>query len=177
MHLRVIRLIVFSGVLVSASCRRLDRPAVYSSRIGVAVKLADRVCMAIGNPTLLPSTTITLIAPADSAKNRLVQSARAQVLSRDAAVCPGTNGESGLSNYNLDITTGSIAPNVLMVALDARVPSVYAAHSFRSCISTDGAHLTAWDGAKPLEGRRLWHQYYYLGQDLEATCTAAETIQ
>lgn len=126
--------------------------------------------MAIHNAKLLPSATVTLLAP--SARPR---TARAQILISKADVCPGTKAESGLSNYNLQITSGSVDQFLPLVALDARVPSVDAAHSFHSCTSVEGVHLTAWDGAKPLEGHRLWHQYYYLGQDLEATCTAAET--
>ncbi len=40
----------------------------------------------------------------------------------------------------------------------------------RSCSSHEGIHLTAWRG-KPLGGRRLWHVYWYLGYDVEPSCT------
>ena len=126
--------------------------------------------MAMRNPNLLPSATITLLAPSDTP-----HTARAQVLNRQAEACPGTKAESELSTYDLQITAGSVEQSLPLVALDARVPSVDAAHSFHSCTSADGVHLSAWDGAKPLEGHRLWHQYYYLGQDLEANCTAIES--
>ena len=131
--------------------------------------------MAIRNSKLLPSATITLIAPADAGKSILVHSARALVSARDAAGCPGTKDDADISNYNLEITTGSVEPNLPLVALDARVPSVMAAHSFRACTSAGVVHLTAWDGAKPLEGHRLWHQTYYLGEGSDTNCTAAET--
>ena len=44
----------------------------------------------------------------------------------------------------------------------------------RSCTSSDGVHLTVWDGAPPT-GRREWHRYVYLGYDLEPTCTDPES--
>ncbi len=146
----------------------------YEARIGVAVRLNDRVCFAIRNAKLLPSATITLLQPAGISK-RLPESARALVLTRNAAACPGTKDDSEVSNYNLEITSGSVEAGRPVIGLDARVPSVYAAHSFHSCASADGIHLTAWDGAKPLEGRRLWKQYYFLSQDFKTNCTAAET--
>ena len=43
----------------------------------------------------------------------------------------------------------------------------------RSCASSEGLHLTLWSGT-PLKSRRVWHQYYYLGYDVEPTCTAAD---
>jgi len=131
--------------------------------------------MAIRNPKLLPSATITLVAPAGTARNVPVTSARAQILSRRAETCPGTRSDADIDSYNLVLTAGSVEPNVPLIALEARVPSVLAAHSFHACNSNTGTQLTAWDGAKPLEGRRLWHQYYDLAEKLDANCTATET--
>ncbi len=37
--------------------------------------------------------------------------------------------------------------------------------TFRSCASTEGIHFTVWQGE-----RRVWHQYYYLGYDIEPNC-------
>jgi hypothetical protein len=39
----------------------------------------------------------------------------------------------------------------------------------RSCASSEGLHLTLWSGV-PLGSERLWHQYYYLGYDVQPTC-------
>ena len=41
--------------------------------------------------------------------------------------------------------------------------------SFRQCASGEGVHLTAWRG-----NRRTWHEYWYVGFDLESTCTDEE---
>jgi hypothetical protein len=43
----------------------------------------------------------------------------------------------------------------------------------RWCASSEGLHLTIWSG-QPLESRRLWHAYYYLGYDVEPSCKDAE---
>jgi hypothetical protein len=161
-------------LLVLAGCRRSDQAAPYASRIGVAVKLSDRVCLAIENPKLLPSATITLVKPAGLSPEG-ASTARALVRTRDAEACPGTRTDGELSHYDLEITSGQVEPDIPMIALDARVPSVYAAHSFHSCASADGIYLTAWDGAKPLEGQRLWTQYYSLRHAMETNCLAAET--
>ena len=39
----------------------------------------------------------------------------------------------------------------------------------KRCASTEGLHLTAWRGAS-----RVWHEYYYLGYDVEPDCSEAE---
>jgi len=42
--------------------------------------------------------------------------------------------------------------------------------SFRECASQEGLHLTVW-GGEPLKSKRLWHEYYYLGYDVEPNCS------
>jgi hypothetical protein len=41
---------------------------------------------------------------------------------------------------------------------------------FRTCASEEGIHATAWAGV-PLAASRRWHAYYYLGYDVEPSCT------
>ncbi|MGL4620360.1 hypothetical protein [Chroococcidiopsis sp.] len=45
--------------------------------------------------------------------------------------------------------------------------------SFRSCATSEGIYLTVWSG-QALTGIRKWHSYYYLGFDIEPTCTTIE---
>lgn len=40
---------------------------------------------------------------------------------------------------------------------------------FRSCTSNEGGHFTIWTG-KPLQGKRIWHSYYYVDYGTEADC-------
>jgi hypothetical protein len=48
--------------------------------------------------------------------------------------------------------------------------------SFRVCTSKEGLHLTVWDH-EPIKGKRLWHEYYYLGYDVETSCTERDYEQ
>jgi len=48
--------------------------------------------------------------------------------------------------------------------------------SFRVCTSNEGFHLTIWAG-EPLKNKRLWHEYYYLGYDVEPNCTEKDYEQ
>jgi len=48
--------------------------------------------------------------------------------------------------------------------------------SFRLCTSNEGLHLTVWAG-EPLKSKRLWHEYYYLGYDVEPNCTKKDYAQ
>lgn len=41
---------------------------------------------------------------------------------------------------------------------------------FRECATNEGVTFTIWKGI-PLKGKRVWHQSYYLGYDVEPTCT------
>lgn len=40
---------------------------------------------------------------------------------------------------------------------------------FRSCGGYEGTHFTIWAG-KPLEGKRIWHSFYYVDYDTVPTC-------
>lgn len=42
--------------------------------------------------------------------------------------------------------------------------------SFRLCTSNEGLHLTIWAG-EALISKRLWHEYSYLGYDVQPNCT------
>jgi hypothetical protein len=45
---------------------------------------------------------------------------------------------------------------------------------FSSCAGSESVNLLVWNGV-PRQGTLEWHRYYYLGYDVEATCTAADT--
>lgn len=41
--------------------------------------------------------------------------------------------------------------------------------SYRQCAGSESLHLTAW-----MDGRRIWHGFYYLGYDVEPDCRPEE---
>ncbi|MFL6350512.1 MAG: hypothetical protein ACJ74Z_01490 [Bryobacteraceae bacterium] len=139
--------------------------------IGVSVVMSDRICMGIMRADLMLSTNVTLVSPSEASPIVAV----AEIVTRDAVPCPGLKGERQMFFYNLKMLSGSVPAGVAVIALTSSSPTAISAHSFHSCTSADGVHLTAWDGNKALEGHRLWHGYYYIGQDLEPDCTVGET--
>ncbi len=44
---------------------------------------------------------------------------------------------------------------------------------FRRCAGFEGILFSIWTG-KPLEGKRIWHSFYYLDYDTEANCNKQE---
>jgi hypothetical protein len=47
--------------------------------------------------------------------------------------------------------------------------------NFRICASTEGLHLTAWEGS-PLSGKRVWHRYFFMGYDQVSTCVEKDIV-
>lgn len=153
-----------------------------SSQFGVAVQNAGAVCFSIHDSHLQAGDIVTLVVP--SQPQSVVE---AEIAGAAESGCPGAK-DSDLSAYQLKIIKGTVPNFMPLIAIAGKSAkfrlnhrSVYANYkgkrnSFRTCTSADGVHLTVWEG-KPLEGTRLWHQYYYLGQDLEPDCTSKDTTK
>ena len=148
--------------------------------IGVAAASADgHVCVAMLRPVLAPGATLTLVRP-DSPQAVLVvtivqPAPGCEPLER--ALVPGPY-------YLASRPTATAADSTtLWVALSGRggtrdtgdgtivtqLSPAYPDAQVRSCTSQEGLHLTMWSGV-PLTSQRLWHQYYYLGYDVEPSC-------
>lgn len=151
--------------------------------IGVAVQKAGAVCLSLRNANLKASDAVTLVI---ASKPQSV--VRAVVDSKSDAGCPGITDKAE-SGYLLRVTMGvapDFQPLIAVVqspgfrsrdgVVTAKLAGKSGTASFRSCTSAEGVHLTVWRGAA-LKGTRLWHEYYYLGQDLEQTCTAKDTAK
>jgi len=165
------------------AARTADAPD-FPSKMGVAVKNASGVCFSIRNARLGVKEAVTLVAPLEP------QSViGAEVVAASSAGCPGVK-DSAMSGYRLRITKGKapdFMPLIAVVGSSAKFRTEHGVVSanlqgsgkpdfFRSCTATDGVHLTMWKG-RPLEGVRVWHQYYYLGQDLEPNCSPKDTVE
>jgi hypothetical protein len=156
----------------------------YSARIGTAVQSGGHVCFSINNAKLSPKSVVSLVTPSNPQSV-----AEAEIIGHSATGCPGIRNETPpQSGYELKLVQGTIQDFMPVIAVSGgadqftSAASTVTAHlgtdaanaSFRSCTSSDGVHLTVWR-AKPLQSTRLWHQYYYMGQDLEPTCTEKDT--
>ena len=148
--------------------------------VGVAAASQDgQICVAMPAPGLTSGATLTLIQP-DARQSVLVAT-----IVRPAPVCerleramtsgpyylvqPATStvSESGSLwlAFSGSVSTRRISSGEMVVQLSAAFPNA----QVRSCASYEGLHLTVWAGT-PLTSQRLWHQYYYLGYDVEPSC-------
>jgi hypothetical protein len=146
-------------------------------RAGVLATSAGHSVLALAGPDLAPGTPLTIV---DVNEPRHVQ--RAVIVGR-------VDEARTLAPHNVEGPYYQIAPEPAadtlpdlaiaivgradvqrtdsMPALRLRGPETTI--RVRSCASTEGLHLTIWDG-EPLKSRRLWHAYYYLGYDLTPDC-------
>jgi hypothetical protein len=185
---RILLALAFALSLLSCVSCETKSSASSSARtlFGVALRTATHICFSIQNSSLRPKSLVTLVSPSNPQSI-----AQAEVIKSTANTCPGVhNVMPGRSNYDLRLLSGKVEENLPLIAVvggssqftstASPVKANLQAYSqpvfFRSCTSADGVHLTAWRGT-PLKGTRIWHQYYYLGQDLEATCTGKDTAQ
>lgn len=142
-----------------------------------------RLCVAMPAPALTPGTTITLLRPGDRQSVLVANVVRSvsECKELDGPMIPGPYylaempSPGGADSATIWIafpgrlSTRQVGSGTFAVRLSAAYPDV----QVRSCTSQEGVHLTAWSGT-PLVTQRLWHQYYYLGYDVEASCDARD---
>lgn len=157
-------------LVVALGCRKA--PESYDSSVGVAVKSSDHACLSIQNASLSAGKAVSLITAPQSPTV-----SQAEVVSASSEPC-GRLADKTESHYVIRIVHGDVEDNLPVIAVidGSTVLNKESGDSFRSCTSSEGVHLTIWHG-KPLEGERLWHRYYYLGQDIEPNCTAKDTAE
>lgn len=167
-------------MLISVAAIVAMQIAAAGAPIGVAVSSRDgQICVAMPAPALTPGTTVTLIQPDPQ------QSVIVAIIARSVAACerleramiPGPyylaqgatpmGADSGTVWVALSgrLDTHRVGSGAIVVPLSSAYPNA----QVRSCTSHEGLHLTVWSGT-PLKSQRLWHRYYYLGYDVEASC-------
>lgn len=155
----------------------------FSSQVGVAIAKSGKVCLAIHRQNIVAGSKVTLVLL------RTPQSvSQAEVVRPADGTCPKIDvGDMSLHSYEIRMLKGSMDPSTLAIAVfGASKPFVRRGDSvtgdvdgdgtpefFRSCTSSEGVHLTIWSG-RPVAGKRRWHQYYYLGYDVQADCTTKD---
>jgi hypothetical protein len=155
----------FWPVFVAALALSSARPNAfdYSSQIGIVeFHPHDAACLTIQNASLKVGEAVRIIVMDEpqALETALVEKKLDKSCSRNPQVSPVSiavvrfPGELHLKDgfAQADLTANG------------------SAHSFRSCTSTEGLHLTVWDSAPS----RKWHRYYYLGYDVEPNCTEKE---
>lgn len=158
-------------------------------QIGVAATESDGwVCVAVPASALAPGALVTLVEPG-RATSTVVATIEQPVRSCTSLEQRFLSG--AYAHYRARISdSGNLDENRLWVAFVGRLRtqklpagrvSVYVSRALprvqvRSCTSGEGLHLTAWSST-PLRSRRLWHEYYYLGYDVEPSCDVRDTAE
>lgn len=161
------------------------RKVTLSSRLGIAVQKSGRTCLYTHNADLSVGSALTLVllSPPQS-------TIKAEVVGPGApSNCPSIDtNDATLSAYEIRALEPGLASSTPVIAVSGyagqfqRKGEYVAAdinrdgrtEYFRFCTSAEGVHVTVWSG-RALRGKAKWHQYYYLGYDVESNCTPAET--
>lgn len=153
-------------------------------QIGIVVAKEDLVCLIASEQKIETGSKVALVVP--TTPQRLVGGTVISVSDRRCAEISKPYTISGKS-YRLSLLgdrTQLSVPAIGILTSSSQLHSVGSRvvgdldgdgieESFRSCASSEGLHLTVWSG-QPLTGIRKWHSYYYLGYDVEPTCTESE---
>jgi hypothetical protein len=172
--------------LLLLSCQRAPAPPAvdYGAVIGVAVEKADRTCLDIREGNLVAGQRIRFVTSSTPQTT-----GEAEIIGKvDRGCTVSDQNGPGFHHYEFKVVNGSLekaAPAFALVNVSGALTVTESGvtvdldgdgqpEAFRSCTSAEGVHLTVWTG-KPLEGRRKWHYYYYLGYDVDANCTNGDT--
>ena len=166
-----------TALLLSLTLASTASPAL---RAGVSVVSSGLATLAIEGPALTVGSPVTLIGT--DTRQEVYRAVIARRLAESPAMArldiPGPYYEVATSDgrplpHVAIAVVGRPAITRLADGVSLRVGAEYRDVRVRSCASHEGLHFTLWAG-KPLTSRRLWHQYFYLGYDVEPDCQAAD---
>ena len=168
---------LFLFIFLGTSCQ--TRPA---GQVGVVAAKSGKICLEIRNSKIPVNTQIRIlnVSPPQTTTT-------ARVESKDESCAGDNTAENPLYGYVVKLDGG---PDTLQMPsvgilnfkgefhkdgdwLSADLDREGQPQYFRACASSEGIHFTLWTG-KPLSGSLRWHQYYFLGYDTSANCTAEE---
>lgn len=156
----------------------------FQSQVGVVdVSSSNDMCLTIPNANLAEGTRVQIVSPhtPQAVTVAIVQKKMPASCSRNSY----TNSND--SSYSLRVLSGRFEPGGVGIAviganLDFKVANGLAhvdldgvgpREYFRTCAGQEGLQLTIWSG-RSLKGVRRWGWYYYLGYDVEPSCTSRE---
>ncbi|HEV2117108.1 MAG TPA: hypothetical protein VGR48_13845 [Terriglobales bacterium] len=157
---------------------------IYDVRLGVAeVEQQGQVCLTIRNAKLKPGDSVAVISTEGGVEQARVTARLEKSCSRDR------HAEPDDTFYTLQLAKKRLSPSTLGLGIaDYTGPFENnrefvgfntvrlegKADYFSSCAGSEGVNLLVWNGL-PHQGTLEWHRYYYLGYDVETTCTEADT--
>ena len=169
LFLRVLCLALVFGM---ASGWRARAQEDLSGRLGVVIRHGDALCAYLAVPAPPPASRLEVVV------SGATQMLAAASLNGGSSTCHDEITPP-MKAFRLDLTSGTIPPaaaigivgnaNLSHVGHALEWRSGSAPVTFSSCTSADGVHLGAWQ-----QGRRVWHAYIYVGQDLTPNCSQAQ---
>jgi hypothetical protein len=161
----------------------------YFTHIGIVVLRGDgTMCLTISNTSVADGTEFSIIFPSMPGSPVKAEFLQGKVVSRAPKACDIQEGaEKGDMSYLATVTNGMLITQAPYIAVLVRADKLRIEGNdvtgdldgdgtpeyFRQCTSSEGVHLTVWSG-KPLEGKRRWHRYFYLGYDVVPSCEESD---
>lgn len=137
------------------------------------------LCMNHGGAALAPGITIWLVQPdtpqsvARAAPGTGACAPWPDPVEKTLVPLRVVGGALDSMRLSIAVVAPAHEPVVRNGRVEADLDGDGVAERFRACASSEGVHLTIWSGP-PLTGRLRWHRYFYLGYDVEPSCTAAD---
>jgi hypothetical protein len=178
--------LLLAGTAASARKKkpRENNGFIYDARLGVAeVEQQGEVCLTIKNAKLKPGDAVAVVSTEGGVEQAQVTAKLEKSCSRDR------NSEPDDTFYKLQLSKNRLPPSSLGLGIADysgpfenngefvgfnTVRLAGKADYFSSCSGNEGVNLLVWNGL-PRQGTLEWHRYYYLGYDVESTCTDADT--
>jgi hypothetical protein len=172
--------LIFAFVCSEAEAKAFN----FQSQVGVVdVSSSNDICLTIPNANLAEGNRVQIVSPYKP--QALAVAIIQKKMSGSCSQNPDTSPNDFF--YSLRVVSGRLEPGgvgigVIGAKVDFKVANGSAnvdlngdgrKEYFRACTSQEGLHLTIWSG-RPLRGVRRWHWYYYLGYDVEPSCTSRE---
>jgi hypothetical protein len=186
--MRVAFVVLAVLLAITAYAKKPKRPQPgefdYATRLGVANIAADgNVCTALKNPKLRAGDPVSIVLPENGTVEQF------HIVAKSTKRClPEASTEPDDISYELALQK-SERTELNMPAIGVAVakysgPFIRSGDFigfnslrlegepdfFHSCTSQEGIHVFVWTGL-PEKGKLQWHRYFYLGYDVEPTCT------
>ncbi len=177
--------IVFLHTIAMAGCST-PAPFVYPERLGLVSWHQTDGCLAIFNAGIIVPAQVALIdQPPTSDPPRITKGSIVERLAEpcDQGVALAGGFDTAPTYYRVTTTGDATALGGILIAIanpatppvvrDGRVEADLdldkAPERFRACTSSESVHFLVWTGTQP-----RWHGAYYLGYDVEPSCTDAD---
>jgi hypothetical protein len=163
------------------------------SKIGIADVRDDGIgCLRTKNKDLAEKSAVSIILSLEEPPQRILNATIEKKLGKSCArrasesgdQNPGDNifysliiNDDGGEKFGFDNGIAVIRPEKQIQLLDGLavldLNDDGKLEYFRRCGGYEGTHFTVWTG-KPIQGKRIWHSFYYVDYDTEPTCKDKE---